>query len=107
MLDKVKICYLLFGLYLDDLEGFLSTNDVEGLTLLSYQLENKCNLYLGLFVLLYADDTILLSESHDDLKYQLDVFQRYCKNWHLKVNSDKTKIVIFNKGRSHVDYLFK
>lgn len=97
----------LFTLYLNDLEGFLSTNGVKGLTSLSYQLENKCNLYLRLFVLLYADDTILLSESPDDLQHQLNVFQRYCKSWHLKVNSDKTKIVIFNKDRCHVDYSFK
>ena len=55
----------LFALYLNDLEEFLSTYDVEGLTSLSYQLENKCNLYLRLFVLLYADDSILLSESPD------------------------------------------
>lgn len=71
-----------------------------------YQLENKCNLYLRHFVLFYADDTILL-ESLDYLQHQLHVFQRYCKSWHLKVNSDKTKIVIFNKGRSNVDYSLK
>lgn len=79
----------------------------EDLTSLSYQLENKCNLYLRLFVLLlYADYTILLSESTDDLPHQPNVFQ-ILKSWNPKVNSDKTKIVIFNKGRSHIDYSFK
>lgn len=63
----------------NDLEEFLSTKDVEGLTSLSYQLENKCNLYLRLFVLLYADDTILLSESPDDLQHQPDVFKDIVK----------------------------
>lgn len=80
----------LFALY--DLEVLLSTNCVKGLTSLSYQLENKCNLYQRLFALLYADYTMILSESHDNLQHHLDVLQRYCKMWQFKVNSDKTKL---------------
>ena len=48
---------------------------------------------------MYADDTILLSETREDLQKQLDVFQNYCKLWHLEKNSDKTKIMIFGKGK--------
>ena len=88
----------LFALYLNDLEDFLYSNNVLGLSFISTKLEKEFDLYLKLFVLLYADDTILLSESPEDLQYQLDVFNDYCTCWHLKVNTEKTKVVIFGKG---------
>ena len=40
-----------------------------------------CNNYVELLVLLYADDTVLLSNSADGLT-----------EWKLKVNSSKTKV---------------
>jgi len=35
--------------------------------------------YLKILILLYADDTILLSESRDDLQIMLNEFFTYCK----------------------------
>lgn len=66
-------------------------------------------MYLRLVVLLYAVYTlpVLLSESPDDIQSHLDVLQRYCKMGQLKVKSDKTKIAIFNKGKSNVDFSTK
>ena len=46
---------------------------------------------LKLFTLLYADDTILLSESITDLQNMLNILNDYCKRWHLTVNAEKTK----------------
>jgi hypothetical protein len=46
------------------------------------------------------DDTVILSESESDLQAQLDAFHEYCLTWKLKVNIDKTKIVIFGSGRT-------
>ena len=88
----------LFSLYLNDLEEFLLSNNVKDLSCLSEKVEREFNIYLQLFVLLYADDTILLSESPDDLQYLLDIFSTYCKEWHFKVNSKKTKVVLFGRG---------
>jgi hypothetical protein len=48
-----------------------------------------------LFVLLYADDTVIMAESREDLQAQLNVFGEYCKKWKLKVNAEKTNIFIF------------
>jgi hypothetical protein len=45
---------------------------------------------LKLFIILYADDTVILSESESDLQAQLDAFHEYCLTWKLKVNIDKT-----------------
>ena len=58
----------------------------------------KIGIYLKLFVLLYADDTILLSDTFDDLQLQLNVFHDYCSFWKLKVNIEKNKAVIFSRA---------
>lgn len=59
-------------------------------------------------IMLYADDTVLMSETEDELQYQLHCFQMYCENWKLQVNVVKTKIIIFGKGRqtSNVSFLY-
>ena len=61
---------------------------------------------MKLFVLLYADDTVIMAESREDLQAQLNVFGEYCKKWKLKVNAEKTKIFIFSRGRPLVDIHF-
>ena len=98
----------LFSLFLNDLESYLQSYNVKGLSEMSKKLERELQIYLKLFILLYADDTILLSETREDLQNQLDVFQNYCKLWHLKVNSDKTKIMIFGKGKqpSNIHFIY-
>jgi flagellin-specific chaperone FliS len=54
-------------------------------------------------ILLYADDIVLLSESKGGLQNSLDELYRYCSNWKLQVNSDKSKIIVFNSnGRTLV-----
>ena len=82
----------LFSIFLNDLESYLQSKDVSGLTTLSEEIENQLNVYLKLFVILYADDTVIMSETKEDLQKQLDVFSEYCKFWQLKVNVEKTKI---------------
>ena len=45
-----------------------------------------------LFVLLYADDTIILAENQRDLQTYLDSVYEYCTKHKLIVNTNKTKI---------------
>jgi hypothetical protein len=49
--------------------------------------------------MLYADDTILLAESAEDLQVQLNAFGEYCDNWKMKMNVNKTKISEKSKRR--------
>ena len=44
---------------------------------------------------MYADDLIILSLSHEGLQKCLDELNRYCKEWGLKVNNEKTKCIKF------------
>jgi len=53
---------------------------------------------LELFMLLFADDVILMSSSIIGLQKQLDILAVYSDEWKLNVNMDKTSIVIFRKG---------
>lgn len=69
------------------MEVFLSTNDAKGLTSLSFQLKNKCNVYLRFFVLLYADNTMLFSESSDYLQHRFVVLI------YIKCGTSKTLVI--------------
>ena len=51
--------------------------------------------YLKIYVLLYADDTILLAESPEELQTALNSMNLYCNDWNLKINVSKTKVVFF------------
>ena len=56
-------------------------------------------MFVDLFTLLYADDTIVLAENAEELQLALDALFDYCQLWHLTVNTAKTKIVIFSRGK--------
>ena len=48
--------------------------------------------------LMFADDALLLSETLEGLQHALGKVNDYCENWLLKINADKTKVMIFNKS---------
>lgn len=89
----------LFSLYINDLEDYLLDKNVIGLSTISEGIEKELFLYLKMFILFYADDTVILAESANDLQFALNEFYRYCDTWKLTVNISKTKIVVFSKGR--------
>jgi len=76
---------IMFSLYLNDLENYLS---VYGASCLQIN-DNDLNVYLKLFVLLYADDTLVFA-SEETLVQSLNLFSNYCNQW--KLNYDKTKV---------------
>ena len=57
---------------------------------------------LPLFALLYANDAVIFSKSSNGLQNMLDKLNIYCKRWNLKVNVEKTKVMIFEKGRKTI-----
>ena len=42
--------------------------------------------------------SLIMAESADELQHALREFQIYCSYWKLRVNVDKTKILVFSKG---------
>ena len=56
---------------------------------------------INVFLLLFADDAVLVSSSQDGLQLMLDKLQEYSNLWNLRVNTEKTKIMIFERGKSN------
>ena len=54
---------------------------------------------MQLFMLLYADDAVVFSTSCEFLQSMLNDIELYCGTLGLKINTSKTKVMIFEKGR--------
>ena len=86
---------VLFSLFLNDMEDFLETHHCNGI---NFDLRNEqLFVYLKIFILLYADDTVIFGTDPDSFQNNLIVFYEYCQMWKLNINYKKTKIMIFGK----------
>ena len=47
---------------------------------------------------MFADDVVLLYTSEKGLQNCLHKLEKYCDNWSLDINVEKTKVLIFNKN---------
>ena len=98
---------LLFAFFLNDFEPFLAKKypgipadpDINR----NNSDDDELDAFLKLYVLLYADDSILLAESANALQDALNALQEYCDVNKIVVNTDqskeKTKIIIFSRGK--------
>ena len=82
---------ILFSLFVEDLELFLQSDINSGLSFDD----------VILILLLFADDMAILGKSPLELQSHLDLLHNYCDTWGLKVNTDKTKVMVFRK-RGHL-----
>ena len=55
--------------------------------------------------LCFADDIALVADSPEELQQMLNVFERFCKEWHLKPNTGKSKIIVFEKHRPRAAHI--
>ncbi len=88
---------LLFGLYLDALQGRLRGK--------------KCNAHalanLHIWMLFFADDLALMLKSEVGLQQQLDMFQQFCAEHGLTMNVKKTKVMVFNSVDPCQEFVFE
>ena len=68
-------------------------------SLIRDNLDIELESYIKLYVLLYADDTIILADTANELQEALNALSDYCIIWKMKVNIDKTKIIMFSKRK--------
>ena len=73
----------LFNEFLSDLPGYLNNSD-------GICIDNTPFTHL-----LYADDVVLISESAKGLQNSIDKLHTFCSEWHLIVNTSKTKVMQF------------
>jgi hypothetical protein len=93
---------VLYCIFVNDLKEFLSTN-VTSLTL-PFELANSflfddVEAFVHLYLLLYADDTVVLSESPQNMQKCLNLLKSYCEIWGLNINVKKTKVLVFSRGK--------
>ena len=50
--------------------------------------------HLKLLILLYADDVVIFAESPELLQMEIGVLYNYCEQWKLKLNTQKSKILV-------------
>ena len=62
--------------------------------------------FFKLYILLYADDTVILAENPNDLQASLDKMKKYCDTFDLHINVNKTKILIFSRGKLRRHHIF-
>ena len=70
-------------MYINDLENELIQKGAEGIDIGM----------LKLYLLLYADDIVIFSNTSEGLQKGLDILSDYCQKWKLTVNIDKTKVM--------------
>ena len=70
MLDKVNIYLFPFlcalHVYLNNSETLLTIKNVQGVKSISKDVENELQIYVKLFTVLYADETVQLAESSEE-----------------------------------------
>jgi hypothetical protein len=77
----------LFAVYLNDLEDTLSHTGAG----IKVQDVKMC-------LLLYADDAVIFSDTPVGLQDEIDTLRHYCNRWKLRLNLEKSRIVVFRKG---------
>ena len=97
MCARVKTSPLFFAIFLNDLEWYFRQNNISRLSC-EFN-DDDLYMFIKIFILMYAYDTVIFSHSQNDLKKALDTFENYCKEWQLTVNVAKTKIMVILRGR--------
>ena len=81
MLDKSRNIFpFIFSLFINDIEQYLEDNGVESLDMINEVIFEVLDIYPKTFRLLYADDTVLISENVDGMQTMLNVFSDYYKH---------------------------
>lgn len=80
---------LLFNLYINELAVNIEQSKSPGLTLEGKEI--KC--------LLFADDLLLLSPTEEALQESLSILEKYSQTWNLKINTAKSKVMIFQRKK--------
>jgi len=87
---------ILFLMFVNDMVENINSN-IEGIITIND---------IKFFLLSYADDQVLFSTSPTSLQSMLNDIENYCIVSQLKINTRKTKVLIFEKSNRHTNYNF-
>jgi len=80
----------LFIFYLNELIYLAEEDNCQGI----YINEHHTNVNM----LLYADDIVIVGDQIGRVQHILNTLSKFCSNWGLRVNMDKTKAMVFRNG---------
>lgn len=80
---------LLFNLYIANVDRYMKRKGLGGVPLGKNRI----------WSLAYADDTVLLVKNREALIEMMAIFKKFCKDRDLILNTEKTKVVVFNRKR--------
>ena len=84
-----NISPVLFSIFFNDLETFLASNNCTGIDMnFNY---DDLTVFLKIFVLPYADDTIIFGMDEKNFQDNLNVFFEYSEIWKLDIHFSKTE----------------
>ena len=78
---------ILYSIFCEDLESRLKENGDAGVLLDE----------LSIILLSFADDMVIISKSPEELQQNISKLHKYCTDWGLSVNCEKTKVMVFRK----------
>ncbi|MCG8046840.1 MAG: reverse transcriptase family protein, partial [Candidatus Thiodiazotropha endolucinida] len=87
---------LLFIIFINDMATYLHDDNIDLISLDEFQI----------YLLLFADDTVLFSRTPEGLQILLNKLNEYCRNWGISVNVDKTVSMTFKTGNRAETYNF-
>ena len=90
---------VLFAIFMNDLEDHLFVDQVEGIPV-DVEVDDQTSYFFKLFVLLYADDTVILADNAEEFQKSLDSFHHYCSEWKLTINQNKSKVIVFGARKT-------
>jgi hypothetical protein len=100
--QRENLSPVLFAIFLNDLVEFMSHayNGLVDMSTAARLLDtDEVAVYFRLYLLLCADETVILAESAAELQASLNAMYLYCQTWKLQVYISKTKVVIFSRSR--------
>ena len=117
MYHSVKSCVRVNGRLSDNFESYMGVKQGEPLSPLLFiffindiytqlkddQFESFTIEEIQLYLLLFADDTVLFSDTKEGLQFLLNKLSTYCNKWDVHVNTDKTVVMVFHPGNRNVD----
>jgi hypothetical protein len=83
----------LFGLFIEVLEQY-----VRRAVGPEWQGRVPAVLRTAVYMLMYADDVVLLANDPATLQRQLDALAQFCTDWDMAVNLAKTKVLVYDSG---------
>ena len=92
---------MLFNVFINDIQDFLEKDG--DFKKYGIGIED-----IVIYMLLYADDIVLIAKSKEGLQCFLDTLFEFCIEKKMKINIKKTQIVVFTKGKNQflTDFFF-